>query len=97
VFMSFFAKFLDDQEKSINPVHFIMAAFTLAIIAWGSYVVYRTGSMPALDGAATLLGGTGLANLAHKATDIAAQIKKPQAPAVVPPAMVPPPMAPPQQ
>jgi hypothetical protein len=74
--MSFLASFVNDQEKKVNPVHVVMVVLILAIIVWGSYIVYRTVHMPDLQGAAELLGTTGLANLAHKAEDIASAFNK---------------------
>jgi len=71
--MSFIAKFLDDREKSVNPVHVIMGLLVLSSIGWVSYIVFKTLKMPDLTGVAYLIGGGGAANLCQQATDIVAK------------------------
>lgn len=78
--MSFIAKCLDDREKSVNPIHIMMAALVLASIFWVTFLVVKNHIMPELTGVATLLGGGGVANIAHKADDIIAKFKKPADP-----------------
>jgi len=89
--MGFWAKFVDDTEKSVNPIIVATGLLTLAVIAWGCWECYHTNHMPSnLEGAAYLIGGAGAANLAHKATDIVEKIKGPQS------FPTPPPVAPPK-
>ena len=81
--MGFWAKAIDDAQKSVNPAHLIALSLTAAVIAWGFWEMYHTGGMPSgdhLKGAAELLGGSGLLNVAHKAEDIVATFKKPADP-----------------
>jgi hypothetical protein len=78
--MTFVDKFLDDREKSVNPIHVMMAALVLAAIGWVTFLVVKNHTMPELSGVAMLLGGGGVANIAQKAEDIAAKFKKPAAP-----------------
>jgi len=73
--MSFWSKFADDREKSINPVHIVMGFLVLNAIGWVWYLVLKTHLMPELSGVAMILGGGGVANLAHKADDIIAKFK----------------------
>jgi hypothetical protein len=75
--MSFIAKFLDDREKSVNPVHVMMGLLVLASISWVTFLVIKNHTMPELTGVATLLGGGGIANACQKAEDIVAKFKKP--------------------
>ena len=88
--MGFLAKFVDDQAKAVNPVHIITLLLVLAICIWGTWVVLHTNGMPDLHGAAELIGGTGLANIAHKAEDIVGMFKKTEATTPPPPPMAPP-------
>jgi hypothetical protein len=81
--MSFFKGLIDDRIKDVNPIQVITIALGLAIIVWGSHVAFHTHAMPNLAGIGEALGGTALANVAHKAEDIADKFKKP---ADVPPA-----------
>lgn len=74
--MSFIEKFLDDREKSVNPIHVMMSALVLSSIVWVTYLVFHNHTMPELTGVATLLGGGGMANIAQKAEDIAAKFTK---------------------
>lgn len=81
--MGFWAKLLDDREKSINPMHLVMAFLVLNSVAWVWYSVLKNhGTIPELSGIAALLGGGGAANLAHKAEDIVAKLKS--TPVVIP-------------
>jgi hypothetical protein len=75
--MSFIAKLLNDKEKSVNPVHVMMLILIASSIGWVWYLVIKTHLMPELSGVAMLLGGGGIANIAHKAEDIVAKFKSP--------------------
>ncbi len=80
--MTFVEKFLDDREKSVNPIHVLMSLLVLAAIGWVTFLVIKNHQMPELTGVATLLGGGGVANIAQKAEDIAAKFRKPDIPKV---------------
>lgn len=82
--MTFVEKFLDDREKSVNPVHVMMSLLVLASIGWITFLVLKNHQMPELTGVATLLGGGGVANICQKAEDIAAKFKKSADPVVKP-------------
>jgi hypothetical protein len=81
--MGFWTGLINDAEKQVNPIHVMTGLLVVAIVVWGTHVAFHTHSMPSLEGIGYALGGTGLANAAHKAEDIVAKFKTP------------PPMAPP--
>jgi hypothetical protein len=70
-----FKNLFNDSDKTINPVHVIAIALTTASIAWVSWLVYKNSALPDLTGVAWLLGGSGAANVAHKAEDILEKFK----------------------
>lgn len=90
--MGFFAKMVNDSEKSVNPMIVITCMLTVAVIGWGCWEAYHTNRMPSnLTDAAYLIGGTAAANLAHKAGDIVDKFKGGPPPFPTPPPMVAPP------
>jgi len=86
--MSAIKSFLDDREKSVNPIHIIMVFIVLNAVGWVWYSIAKspTHVLPELSGIAMLLGGGGVANMAHKAEDIVAKLtgKSPDLPIDVP-------------
>lgn len=93
--MGFWAKMVDDTEKSVNPMIVITIMLTVAVIAWGCWEAYHTNRMPSnLNDAAYLIGGTAAANLAHKAGDLADKFRGTSPPVAFP---TPPPMVMPPQ
>lgn len=74
--MGFWAKFVDDREKSVNPIHVIMAFIAVNAMGWVWYCLYKNSTMPELSGIAMLLGGGGVANMCQKAEDIADKVFK---------------------
>ncbi len=74
--MGFFKSFVNDQDKTLNPIHVIMAFMVVNAVGWVWYLVLKTHIMPALEGVALLLGGGGVANLAQQADSIIAKFKK---------------------
>lgn len=96
--MGFFAKMVNDTEKSVNPMIVVTIMLTVAVIVWGSWEAYHTSHMPSnLTDAAYLIGGAGAANLAHKASDIVASMNKTPAPPPPSAFPTPPPMVMPPQ
>lgn len=74
--MNIFKSFLNDSDKTVNPVYVLMALLVLSSIGWVTFLVIKNHALPELSGIATLLGGGGIANIAHKAEDIVAELKK---------------------
>jgi hypothetical protein len=73
--MGFIKSLFNDQDKTVNPVHVMAYALTAASIAWVSFLVFKTRTMPDVTGVAYLLSATGVANVAHKFEDIVAKVK----------------------
>lgn len=74
--MGFFKSFVNDQDKTLNPIHVIMAFMVVNAVGWVWYLILKNRVMPALDGIAMLLGGGGVANLAQQADNIISKFKK---------------------
>ena len=74
--MRFIKLFLDDRERSVNPIHFLMLMMITASIGWVTFLVLKNHALPDLSGIAYIMGGGGAANLAQKAEDIVSKFKK---------------------
>lgn len=65
-----------DNDGTTNPTLLLAFALVFASIGWVSFLVYKNHNLPDLTGIAYLLGGSGAMNIAHKAEDIIASIRK---------------------
>jgi hypothetical protein len=67
---------LQDNDGTLNPAHVVAFALTGAAITWVSFLVYKNHTLPDLNGIAWLLGGSGAVNIAHKAEEMVAALRK---------------------